>query len=233
VRLRAVTWDLDLHARIGQAGCNHGRGRAHGSQVFPQMGQQSGKRAASGRMYMTRTTSAKSALAFHESSLNIPQTLVGLVEQIVRDGHGLVVESGGAGHEYPISVHDGAGIADVTFELGSGTDQSPVMWVFLGRSVVGNKNRLQALPAGSRCATSVETTTQVLVESVGEQSVDEGFEVCDAGNLCLCNEAVVTGYPSQDVISGMAVNRSATRFNSPGIDVCAELQPGGARSHPG
>jgi hypothetical protein len=54
----------------------------------------------------------QTSICLQQSRLNVLQTLLGLLEKIVRDGHGGVVVAGGAGDKDPIALHHRAAIAN-------------------------------------------------------------------------------------------------------------------------
>jgi hypothetical protein len=55
---------------------------------------------------------------------DIAQALFGLRCHVVDDGHGRVVEAGGARNKDPVTVDDGARVTDLGFEGGAGADET-------------------------------------------------------------------------------------------------------------
>ena len=51
--------------------------------------------------------------------LNVLQALFGLIQQVVGNGHRVVIEAGGAGYENPFPIDHRARIADILLEFGS------------------------------------------------------------------------------------------------------------------
>src|SRR5262245_12015345 len=119
-------FDLDAHARVGQAGGHHRRGGPHVAEVLAQ--RRPAPREVRGVWQdVTHADDISEPRArFLERRLNVTQALLRLRHYIVRDRHRRVVEAGGARNEHPLAVDHRARVADLFFEGRSRADQSPV-----------------------------------------------------------------------------------------------------------
>src|ERR1700674_1308342 len=112
--------DLDFHARIGEPGADHGRGRANFAEVLPQDGPARREVLDARKDVADANYFAERAAGFTQSPLDIAKALLGLLDDIARDRHGLVVETGSAGYEDPLAVHQGTRVADITLQRRTG-----------------------------------------------------------------------------------------------------------------
>src|SRR3989442_4576767 len=61
-----------------------------------------------------------------EGRLDIPQTLLGLLEQVFRNSHRLIIEPRRARDEDPLPIDDRPRIADLSFERRAGADEPTI-----------------------------------------------------------------------------------------------------------
>src|SRR5450755_3328475 len=116
-------FDLDLHARVGKTRTNHRRGRAHPAEIFAQYGPALLELGAIGQDVGDANDILETRPCLAQRGLDILQALLGLLQKTVLDGHGRVVEAGGARDKDPIAGDDCARIADLIFERGARADE--------------------------------------------------------------------------------------------------------------
>ena len=112
--------DFDFHTRVGEPGADHGRGRTDLTEAPAQHGPARLEILDAGKNVVDTNHFGERAAGFLQSPLDIAKALLGLLDDIVGDGHRLVVEAGGAGDENPLAVDNGPGVTDVPLQRRAG-----------------------------------------------------------------------------------------------------------------
>jgi hypothetical protein len=110
IRLCAVCghFNLDLHARIGQARLDHGRGRPHVAQILLEH-RPTGLEILAPRQYVAHAHDiGHRRTSLRKRGRDVAHRLLALSDHDIGNCHRSVVEAGRAGNENPISIDDGA-----------------------------------------------------------------------------------------------------------------------------
>jgi hypothetical protein len=110
IRLCAVCghFNLDLHARIGQARLDHGRGRPHIAQILLEH-RPTGLEILAPRQYVAHAHDIDHRrTSLRKRGRDVAHRLLALSDHVIGNCHRSVVEAGRAGNENPISIDDGA-----------------------------------------------------------------------------------------------------------------------------
>jgi hypothetical protein len=99
-------FDLDLHAGIKQACADHRHRWSRGAKIFAQHRPALWEAFALGHYVIHSHDIREIGACLAKSRLNVLQALLGLVQQALGNGHGVVIEAGGAGYENPLSIDD-------------------------------------------------------------------------------------------------------------------------------
>src|SRR5437667_153237 len=119
-------FDLDTYPRVGQSGGDHRSGGADVAEVFPEHGPADGEVAGFGKHVGDSDDVRKTCAGLLEGRRDIPQTLLGLLEQAVRNRHRLIIKTGRARDEDPLPIDDRPRIADLSFERRAGADEPTI-----------------------------------------------------------------------------------------------------------
>ena len=109
-------FDFDLHAWVGKAGRDHGGRGPDVAEVLAQHRPTRLKIFDSGENITDPDYVGDAAAGIRQGLFNVQQALLRLRNHMLWNGHGCIIEAGGAGNEYPVSIHDGAGVPDLPFE---------------------------------------------------------------------------------------------------------------------
>lgn len=115
--------DFDVHARVEQVGGNHRGGRTHLAEILAQHRPAPGELAPLGQDVGHANHVAEAGSGLLERRRNVPEALLGLLLDALRDRHGCVVESRRPGNEDPVALHHGTGIGDLFLESRTGADE--------------------------------------------------------------------------------------------------------------
>ncbi len=109
-------FDFYAHARVGEAGYEHGGGGGCGGEARAQDGPAGGEVFAAGEDVADTYDVGEGGAGFGEGRADGAQRLCRLGGRVVGDRHGRIVETRRAGDEHELAAHHGAGIADVALE---------------------------------------------------------------------------------------------------------------------
>src|SRR5256712_12130410 len=118
--------DLDSYRGVGQSRRDHRRGGSHIAEVFLE--DRPALREVLGLWKNVRDPDhvPETGPGLLEGRRDIPQTLLGLLEQVFRNSHRLIVEPRRARDEDPLPIDDRPRIADLSFERRAGADEPTI-----------------------------------------------------------------------------------------------------------
>src|SRR5436309_3273982 len=119
-------FDLDTYPRVCQTGGDHRSGRSDVAEVFPEHGPAGREVAGFGKNVGDSDDVRKACAGLLEGRRDIPQTLLGLLEQVFRNSHRLIVEPRRARDEDPLPIDDRPRIADLSLERRAGADEPTI-----------------------------------------------------------------------------------------------------------
>ncbi len=112
--------DLDLHARVGEACLDHGRGRSDMAKVLLEHRPACRKVLAPRQDVAHAHDIVERAAGLRQCAGDVAHGLPALGDDVVGDSHGRVVEAGGAGDEDPVAIDHGAGVTHLRLEARAG-----------------------------------------------------------------------------------------------------------------
>jgi hypothetical protein len=128
-----VHLDLELHAGIGQAAYEHRRGWADVAEAAAQGGPARLEVLTVGQQVSDPDDIGERAAGFSQCRFDVAQALLGLLDHVVGDGHGRIVEPGRPRHVYPVAVDHRPCVPDLLFEGGTAQDRASLCHAADGR----------------------------------------------------------------------------------------------------
>src|SRR5262249_30045059 len=121
-------FQLDPHARVGPGGGDHCGRRPDIAEVFPEHGPAAREIVTLRNDVSDPHDVGEARAGLLQGGLDVPQALLDLLEQVVRNCHRRIVEAGRAGNEHPLAVDDRSGIADLSLVGRAGADELTGHW---------------------------------------------------------------------------------------------------------
>src|SRR5712664_1947226 len=118
--------DFDLDPGVGQSRRDHRRGRSDIAEVFLENRPASRKVLGLWKNVRDPNDVPKTGPGLLEGRLDVPQALLGLLDQVVRNRHRLIIEPGRARDEDPLPIDDRPRIADLSLERRTRADEPTI-----------------------------------------------------------------------------------------------------------
>src|SRR2546425_8521524 len=118
--------DFDWYRGVGQSRRDHRRGGSHIAEVFLEDRPALREVLALWKNVRDPDHVPETGPGLLEGRRDIPQTLLGLLEQVFRNSHRLIIEPCRARDEDPLPIDDRPRIADLSLERRAGADEPTI-----------------------------------------------------------------------------------------------------------